>query len=102
MNRMKASVLIFALPVVLFTGCIQINHTKHSAVYRGRIIDAETKLPIRAARIKLDAGSSLTANTKSGANGDFKVGPVGCWWPSIVVGGPEGMVPTECKHYYLS
>jgi hypothetical protein len=61
--------------------------TTHSAVYRGKVTDAETQKPILNARVALIGRQNLTETAKTDANGEFEVGPLSCWrwfgvnWP---------------------
>lgn len=87
-----------ALVLFVLQGCILPSKTIHSAVYHARILDAQTKQPIPKARVELRGGYYLTATSKSGAKGDFRVGPLHCWRLFLAVPFGEGRIPNECKH----
>ena len=72
--------------------------TVHSAVYQGKVVDAETKEPIEKARVELFGTMDLKETAKSDEAGEFEVGPLSCWrW--VGVGWPlaEGR---WCEHSY--
>ena len=80
--------------VALLQGCVE-GHV-HSGISRGRVVDADTKAPIKRAKVELDGGQ-LRTSTRSGDDGSFAVGPLKCSHFGIVVP-PEPHVIPGCKH----
>ena len=95
---MRRCVLLTAagLITVLVQGCIISHKTIHSAVYRGRVIDADTQQPIRNAQVEVQA-QGLRESAKSDVGGNFEVGPLHCQRLMLFVP-PEGKFPLDCKH----
>jgi hypothetical protein len=92
--------------VTLVCGCLLLQgcalpipfKTVHSAVYQGKVVDAETREPVAKARVELLGTENLKDTAKSDASGEFEVGPLSCWrW--LGVGWPlaEGR---WCEHSY--
>lgn len=82
--------------MLLLQGCFLPSKNIHSAVYRGRIVDAETKQPVAKARIEVRGGFYLAAASNSDSSGAFVVGPLNCWrWYFFVPFG-EGKIPGDC------
>jgi hypothetical protein len=64
------------LVAMLLQGCYPAWETfDRSAAYHGRLLDAETSLPVEKATVKIQM-LSLKASTKSGADGSFRIGPL--------------------------
>lgn len=61
--------------------------TLHSATYRGKVLDAQTKEPVPSAKIELTNDLKLRDRSKANERGEFEVGPLYCWswigkgWP---------------------
>jgi hypothetical protein len=89
--RMLATVIVGG---ALLQGCVE--RIQHGGICRGRLVDAETRVPIQGAKLTLDGGS-LRASTKSAEDGRFAVGPLKCSHFGIVVP-PEPHVIPGCKH----
>ena len=59
----------------------------HSAVYRGKVLDMETREPVKNARVELTSYGELRDKAKTDERGEFEVGPLYCWswigkgWP---------------------
>jgi hypothetical protein len=64
------------LATLLSQGCYPAGETfDRSATYHGRLLDAETIMPVGKASLKIQVGS-LKASTKSEADGFFRLGPL--------------------------
>ena len=74
--------------------------TMHSAIYRGKLLDAQTKEPVANASLKLTNDLKLRDKSRSNERGEFEVGPLYCWswigkgWPYY-----EGRF---CRHHDYS
>ena len=94
--------LISAASVVLLflQGCVLPVpfKTLHSATYRGKVLDAETKDPVGNARVELSSYAAMRDKAETDEHGEFYVGPLYCWswigkgWPYY-----EGRY---CRHNY--
>jgi hypothetical protein len=64
------------LAAILLQGCYPAwERFDCSAAYHGRLLNAQTGLPVENASLKINLGS-LKASTKSGADGFFRLGPI--------------------------
>lgn len=84
--------------MLLLQGCFLPSRTIHSAVYRGHLMDAETKQPISKARVEIRGAYHMTATSKSDSSGAFSVGPLDCWRWCFYVPCAEGRIPMDCRH----
>ena len=69
------SLMVFV--AMLLQGCYPwCERQDMSAAYHGRLLDAETKLPVGGASVKLKS-DSLKSSAKTGADGFFHLDPLG-------------------------
>ena len=77
MNGIRLKTLIIAVLIAaLSQGCYPwCARSDRSTAYHGRLLDAETGLPVEKAELKICL-DSLQASTKSSWNGYFRLGPL--------------------------
>jgi hypothetical protein len=69
-------IILTILGAALLQGCYPACETfNQSAVYAGRLLDAESTLPVKSANVTIEL-SSFRASAKSIADGSFQVGPL--------------------------
>ena len=86
--------------LLLLQGCVLPVpfKTMHSATYRGKVLDAETKEPVAKAQVELWNYAAMRDKAETDERGEFQVGPLFCWswlgkgWPYY-----EGR---SCRHNY--
>jgi hypothetical protein len=68
--------------LVLLSGCIPVPHRRvHVYGVEGRVLDAETRAPVRAACVSPDGGQAISRN-----DGTFKLRPVYGWHGAYLIG----------------
>jgi hypothetical protein len=77
MKLLRLGMLSLAvLAAMLLQGCYPWGERQDlSAAYHGRLLDAETKLPVEGASVKLQS-DSLKSSAKTGADGFFHLDPL--------------------------
>ena|SRR5687768_10977634 len=100
MGMNRPLMIVVGAGLLLLQGCLLPVpfKTMHSATYRGKVLDAETREPLAKARVELSSYAELNDKAKTDERGEFEVGPLSCWswigkgWPYY-----EGRY---CRHEY--
>ena len=87
---------LVVLTALLSQGCYPAGQSfNKSATYHGRLLNADTGLPVDNASLKIQSGS-LNASTKSDADGYFLLGPLREFRVGIMT--MEGLRPYQDSH----
>ena len=88
------TLVAMVIGILLLQGCAQ--RPTHSAVYHGRVLDSDSRKPVRSAKVKIYT-AVLTTSSKSKEDGRFDVGPLRCFHVGVVIP-PEPHLLPGCKH----